>query len=363
MNRDHSDLVLIYLAACAVHKRKADPALIAKADPAQLFRLAVFHQLASLVSGVLAQAGSELPGFKTERAKAVFLETTYDRERSVVLDSLEKAGIWYMPLKGIIMKEYYPQAGMRQMSDNDILIDASRAQDVSRIMESLGFEVNRFGEEHRDDYRKPPLLHFEMHRCLFEPDFPGELFADYFDHIKERLVSDGRSRYGYRFTNEDFYIYMIAHEYKHIAWGGTGLRALLDVYVFLDRFADELDWEYINEQTRKLEITDYEKKNRELALKVFTKGSVRSLDEKERDMLSYFVTSGVHGTVDHSIQNNARNLGISRYVLSRIFLPLSQVEESYPFFYRHKLLLPLLPLYRLIRHAKDAVREIRSLIR
>lgn len=140
-----------------------------------------------------------------------------------------------MPLKGAIIKEYYPVFGIRQMSDNDILFDEIRANDVWEIMVSLGYSAVKYNEGHRDDYQKPPFNHFEMHRVLFT-ESNNDIFSNYYKCVKNRLVKDEDNNYGYHFTNEDFYIYMIAHEYKHYSWGGTGIRSLLDTYVFLQKF-------------------------------------------------------------------------------------------------------------------------------
>ena len=359
MNREQT---LIYLAACAVNKKKPDPDLLGQPDLDELLELAIFHQVAGLTAYSLEAAGICDRRFTTEKAKAIFLEITYDTERGSVLEKLEEAGIWYLPLKGVVLKADYPQPGMRQMSDNDILIDKDRAGDVKEIMENLGFETYHLGEKYRDDYRKPPVLHFEMHRDLFEADFPGEVFERYFENMKERLIPDEESSCGYHLSREDFYLYMICHEYKHIAWGGIGLRALLDTYVYLKKYAKGLDWEYIGKELKKLGILEYEKKNRRLARKVFSKGDISALTKDETDMLTYFITSGVHGTMDHSIQNMARSLGIRRYVFNRILLPMYLVEERYPFFYKHKALLPFLPIYRLIRHTKNAAAEVRALL-
>lgn len=46
-------------------------------------------------------------------------------------------------------------------------------------------------------------------------------------------------------------IYMIAHEYKHFSKGGTGLRSLLDTYVFLRHCDETLDKEYVESELKK----------------------------------------------------------------------------------------------------------------
>jgi hypothetical protein len=225
-------------------------------------------------------------------------------------------------------------------------------------MTDLGYTTTKYDEGHRDDYQKPPVSHFEMHRVLFTEE-NGEVFHDYYCNVKDRLIKDEGNEYGYHFTNEDFYIYMIAHEYKHYSWGGTGVRSLLDTYVFLKKFQGSLDWEYIKTECGKLEIGEFEEKNRELALAVFTAGSVEGLTQEQEKMLAYFFGSGTYGTRENIISNGVKKSGKIGYVWKRIFPPMKAIEKHFPFFYKYKVLLPFLPFYRLLCNWKKAKSEIR----
>ena len=352
---------LIYLASCAVNREIPAAEVLEKTDYEVLCRYAGFHQMAGLIGAVLRTAGIRQTSFEQERVTAIWKERVFDTEKEKLLSRMEEAGIWYMPVKGTVLKQYYPQMGMRQMSDIDILFDKEKAADVRGIMTSLGYETVIYDEGHRDDYRKPAAAHFEMHRVLFTDDNTHKKIVSYYRDLNRLLQGDVGSRYGYHLSNEDFYIYMIAHEYCHYSWGGTGIRSLLDVYVFLKRFSEKLDWAYIKKEVRKLGISDFESENRQLADKIFSKGSLEDLDQEEQNMLQYFLSSGMYGTCDHTIQNEVKRVGKFRYVLRRIFLPLEQVRRYYPFFYRHKLLLPLLPFYRLVKRRDGMSRELKVL--
>lgn len=48
-----------------------------------------------------------------------------------------------------------------------------------------------------------------------------------------RLLGDGYEKH---FSREDFYIYLVAHEYKHYFLGGTSLRSLADTYIYLKKY-------------------------------------------------------------------------------------------------------------------------------
>ncbi len=103
---------------------------------------------------------------------------------------------------------------MRQMSDHDILFDAAHAEEVKAIMEGLGYTSKYFGSSNHDCYYKEPVYNFEMHRALFGRRHEVKL-QDYYRNVKDRLIQDAGKNYGYHFSPEDFYIFMVAHEYKH----------------------------------------------------------------------------------------------------------------------------------------------------
>ena len=273
-----------------------------------------------------------------------------DADMQAVLKALEYAEIWYMPLKGSVMKDYYPNFGMREMSDRDILVDSTRVWDIKRIMESLGFSTERFGEGNHDVYYKKPLSNFEIHITLFGNSYDERIYTYYID-VKDRLIKDEGNNYGYHFSLEDFYVYMTAHEYKHYSGKGTGLRSLLDVYVFLKKFEGILNFDYILCEVKKLGISEFELNNRTLALNLFGNNE---LTDENREMLEYIMNSGAYGTLENSVKNQLNKYGGGtpgkiKYLLTKIFPPVKNMKNTYPFFCEHKVFYPFLIIYRLLK--------------
>ena len=349
---------LIYLASSAVNRFVPNAEHIAAVDLDTLFNLAFIHQMTAITAASLESAGIRELRFAQERMKTIRKILIMDSERKSILTAFENAQIWYMPLKGVILKDYYPQPGMREMCDNDILFDASRAKDVKAIMESLGFSTVHYGRRHQDDYQKPPVSNFEMHRMLVLPT--NHVLTAYYEDIDDRLLSV--KGYERRFSNEDFYIYMIVHEYKHFIWRGTGLRSLLDTYVFLHRFQDTLDFDYIRGEMQKIGMEAFEEKNRVLAMTIFQPDAdLEMLSEEQKKQLEKYVVSGAYGNKVLQIQKDVEKWGKLGYILRRVFIPMKTVKTAFPYFYEHKLLLPLLPIYRLILGSKNARYEIKML--
>lgn len=338
---------IFYICSCAVNNTQLEQNDIKTIDLDHLYEAAKKHMLASMVGQILQKARISSQPFKNAVSIAQRKAVIFNNDLSNIISELEASGIWYMPLKGSVLQAFYPSFAMREMCDIDVLFDASRGEDVKTIMKRLGFQVMSFGSNNDDDYLKPPVSNCEMHRSLFGNKHDKKLYK-YYKDVKKRLIKDEDNNYGYHFSPEDFYIFMIAHEYKHYNNGGTGLRSLLDTYIYLKNH--ELDTAYVTVELKKLGILEYEQKNRSLATKLF---SGETLTEEEQLMLDYIIFSGTFGTLEHQIDNTG---GKIKYFFRRVYGPIGKDDpwredfmKRYETFFKYPILLPFLPFYRLFR--------------
>lgn len=354
---------IIYLCSCAINKTGIDKTRLANINIDHIYLSAEKHMLASMIGQIIRSIGITSPDFAKAIAlserKTIILEDEYKKATS----EFESSQIWYMPLKGYILKDLYPCFAMREMADVDILIDSSRALDTKKIMENLGYQVKSFGQKNDDDYIKKPVSNFELHRYLFK-EIEQNHFYEYYKDVKERLlVKDKDNLYGYHLKAEDFYIYMIVHEYKHYNYSGTGLRSLVDTYIYLKNY--DLDMDYVTKEINRLGISDYEMKNRSLAINLF---NGKELSEDEKSMFNYIISSGTYGTLDHKVDNEVKMAGgKTNYILRRIFGPIKKNDpdsicfrNKYSFFYKHPVLLPFLPVYRLSIAMKNRPQRLKN---
>ena len=342
---------LCYLIAEKLSGNKAElPADISVLD---IFSLARSHGLGSLTASALSDIALCDEKMNEHRARSVRKILLLDTERAQISAKLSEMGIDHLPLKGVILKELYPKLGDREMSDNDILIDPSRRADVKALFESRGYRTESFGGSHDDVYLKEPIYNFEMHVSLFN-DNESTVFAKYFsDALEKSVVYSGHQR---QMSKEDFYIYVTAHEYKHYSFGGTGLRSLLDAYLFLRENSD-LDGDNVRSGLSALGISEYEEKRTALAKKLFDPNTSKALilgeeklSEDELSMLAYFLGSGTYGTEKNRIENELRKKGNgsrAKYIFRRIFPPMEWYEANAPTVYKHKVLIPFFIIKRL----------------
>ena len=81
-----------------------------------------------------------------------------------------------------------------------------------------------------------------------------DAFHRYCLNVGGRLAKDEGDNCGWHFTDEDFYLYLVAHEYAYYSMLGTGLRSPLGTYVCLTRKSGSMDWVYISREAGRLGI-------------------------------------------------------------------------------------------------------------
>ncbi len=339
--RKYTDAV-IRLCAHVVRGELPDAEWVRGLDLELLYKFANRHMLTGIVAYALESVRIKDVCFTQAKGKAIRKVATMDMEMGRIFAEFDRAGIWHVPLKGSVIKDFYPEVGMRQMSDHDILIDVDKAGEARRIMEALSFETVVFDVYVHDTYHKEPVCNFELHRKLFSASFDKRI-AEYYENVRDRLIRDEEGGFGYHFSPEDFYVYVTAHEYKHYSGNGTGLRSLLDTYVFLRHYEKDLDWDYMAGELKKLGLEGFEGTARGLSVKLF---EGKELSEKEQEMLEEIMGSGVYGSLEKGIEKGIREKGRLTFLMELAFPKLEYMKQSVRFVKNYPFLYPFGILYR-----------------
>ena len=372
---------LLYLLSCALHETAPEEAILGDIQWNALFSAARAHSVFAMVCMALEPTktfAQEEPEVRKQwldaKNKAVRKNMLLDTDRERLMEKMEQAQIWHMPLKGSILKDWYPRYGMREMADNDILIDPARREQVRDIFLSLGYSVEQYQDGNHDVYRKPPIYNFEMHVALFHEGVYEELAKKY-ANVKDKLLPVLGKSYQFHFTQEDFYVFVLAHAHKHYSHSGTGIRTLTDLYVMNRKIGSSLDWVYVNQELEALGIRDYETASRTLAEKLFsseTPVSEFTLTEQEQEMLQYYLESSTYGNLENRITNQLHSIQADgkpisgftkfKYCMTRLFPGRNWCKRPYPFIYRHPCLLPAFWIWRLFdrvaSNGKDIWKEL-----
>ena len=279
----------------------------------------------------------------------------FEKERNELFKFLNENQIDFLPLKGIILKDYYLDPNTREFADNDILF----AKDDKKIKDyfvNRGYQVEIFRKSNHDVYLKKPFYNFEMHRALSGETGDNENVVSYFaSFIGKAPVKEGYEHY---LSKEDFYIYFTAHSYKHFHVSGCGIRTLIDYYLYLKN--NELDFNYINQELEKLDLLDFSNNISSLSLKIF---DGQELNKEEQEMMLFIASSGTYGTLEHAVDKGVKEKGKFGYFMSRIFPPYSFYKSAYPWAYKTVVLIPVAWFLRCLRvifkNPKKAKNEIK----
>ncbi|WP_392486699.1 nucleotidyltransferase family protein [Haloimpatiens sp. FM7315] len=374
---------MIYLVSCILGGILPKKNSVEQMDLPNIYSMAKKHSLTAISYMALESSNVfsickdvELAiKWRNAKEKAIRKNLMMDAEREEILSFMEGEGIWYTPLKGIILKDMYPRIGMRQMADNDILYDKKYQKELLDFMTARHYEASEIGKGSHDVYHKAPIYNYELHTSLYSKGHDRSC-QEYYRNVKQRLIKDEDNNFGYHFSDEDFYIYIITHSYKHYNGSGTGLRFLLDIYVFLEQKKEKLKWNYILVELDKLNIKEFEEKSRELSKKLFSEKKYQ-LTKEELETFIYYLGSGTYGTIKNSIENKMRKYQPDskpmtavtkiKYYLRRLVPDMEYYKNHVYFLYRHKGLIPFFLVFRvlrgLIKNGKRIQKEIQLVIK
>lgn len=310
----------------------------------ELLKMAKKHDVIHLAvlglkkNGLLAAENSALEAFLLQ---AVFRYERMNHEYTRLCEALEAQQIPFMPLKGAILREFYPEAWMRTSCDVDILVtvqDLERA--ISGLQEELGYTL-KDRSTHDVVLDSPSGIHMELHYDLVE-----EGRANNAIQVLCRVWQDAKPYQGrqffYEMSDAFFYFYHIAHMAKHFENGGCGIRPFLDLWI-LDH----------------MESAEHKKRNALLergGLKQFAdvcrKLSRVWFDKEQADAISlqmqaFLLHGGAYGSTDNRVALQQKKQGGKfGYLWSRIFATREKLERYYPVLKKHRWLLPFMQVRR-----------------
>ncbi len=268
--------------------------------------------------------------------------------------ALNKENIKHMFLKGSVLRSLYPSPELRQSADVDIYFDVTYANRVKEILCGMGFVNNKFGSD-QDVYLMPPYVCVEMHRTLLPPRSKQSEMGY---AIAERLIHKNESEYV--MSDEDFYIFHIIHTAKHMSEGGIGIRAFFDLWIYLRKYENTLDWNYIEKELINASLSDFEKHIKCLSLYWFENGEK---DKYTDEIENYVIYSGWNGTYTQKTALMSEEYVKDKkivYYFKYLFKSIDELKLAYPYLKKYPILYPIAfmdRIYKAIFVRKKAIKK------
>lgn len=329
----------------------------------QVYEMAKYQGLESMVfAGVqtrLEKDGKQYQKWESRYARNLIQCFTQEEELDTILRKFCRAGINVILLKGDIIRELYPQKDFRQMADLDILVrDRDRAE-AGKILRQLGYQYLPDPYDHQDDYQKPPYMCVELHRSLVQGDCA---YKEYGRDIWERVIPVEGRQGCFRMDINDYYVFHLIHFAKHYFAKGSGIRSVLDIYIFLQKYGKELDREYLEEWMKRLGLQEFQRTAEMLAEYWFGRTKVK-LGKAAPDMERKVFFSGTYGSKLSEVlwqaeEYRTKKYGAAHYIFSRVFMNRKAMAADYPCLKRRPFLLPLCWIHRLVKTVLTNYRTI-----
>ncbi len=283
---------------------------------------------------------------------------------------IEKAfndnNVTYCLVKGPVVAANYPIPALRTMGDSDFVVNDKTKEKAYSLMEELGYEL-KFSLNERAYFKNH--LEFEVHHSLTyeldEDNLETKFCQRVWDYVKDNKLDSS-----YHF------IFLLLHLKKHLITEGVGFRQFMDLAVEIKK--SELDWDFINEEVEKMNLTKFMNVCLSLTYRWFDIKAEREIIPVEEEFFNEstlkILNNGVHGFDDEdnmatpafkamSRDGDVNTFSKIKYMLQLYFPPFEYFRNdvNYEFLRKRPYLLPCAWIYRFYLSLKNnnAMTEIK----
>lgn len=363
------DVLFMFRLISAVVFDREYPKAHADINWENILKISLAHNITNIVGYAITNGKYDVPveikkQFEKKVLERLCVSTNQNKEIEKVLDNFEEKNILYMPLKGIILQDLYPQKDMRTMADADILIKSTQYDDARKVLTDLGYDFH-CESDHEFNYIKKPYMHIELHKYLI-PSYNDDLYKYFGDGWKRaKLCCEGSSRY--ELSTEDNFIYLVAHFAKHYRDAGIGIKSVIDLWIYIKKYSD-MNMDFVYSELEKLNL-----KNFFDSLLRLIKGWFEDepMDEVTSLMTVFIINSHTFGTMKNkisatSIRGNKNIEDAERFKYLRAIFPnIKKMRVIFPVLKNFPILLPFFWVYRVVRFVlfrRDRIEKNRQAI-
>lgn len=326
----------------------------------EIYKLSKAHDVAHLVGDALNKSGvfENLPAEIDENERAAISKVkekfdeqiftavyryeniNYELER--LKETLEEAEIPFIPLKGSVIRKYYPEPWMRTSCDIDILVKEKDADNAAEYLQTqLQYGVDRKGQ-HDVSMFTASNVHVELHFKLLDSDFKQvKDLIDVWSGDEISLLSDSE----YQMSKELFLLYHIYHMAKHFVHGGCGIKPFIDLWIIKNKVG--FDEEKAQKMLQESELLAFFERSTDL-VNVWFEGKEHS--EITQEMEDYILQGGVYGTLEQQLaMSQNKKGGKFKHLLSKMFLSYKDMSIYYPSLKKCPILFPFYQVRRWCR--------------
>lgn len=307
-------------------------------DFGKVCSLASSHRVMGLVFSAVETFKEKLPQDVFEKMSSInkmMIMSSVARNGAIdeVADVLKKNSIDFVLLKGAVLQNLYPEKYMRYSADTDILVREKDYKKTPALFKKLSYKFDSQNDKHYV-FQKKPYVCVEIHKKLVSSE-------EFFDDVWENVENDGEKLV----LKKEFELaYLLFHMAENfIKTAGMGIHSVADIYLYLKTYGENLDKKLLDKYLDRLGLTEFFFHIKKLG-EIWFDG--KEYDEFYVDLSRYIFAGGRSGNAVNAASgkiSSERSLakGKFTFLLSKLFLPYSQLKKIYPALEKAPVLLPV----------------------
>lgn len=311
-----------------------------------VYTLAKKHDLAHLVAfaveGLDVPACEVLTKLKNVKMRAIYRYARMDLEFERLCQTLEDAQIPFIPLKGSVLRQYYPQPWMRTSGDIDVLVKETDFEHAIKVLECRGWVVKGNIQYQNICMYSPSGVLLELHFNIRVKMASADALMDaVWEHC---TLVDGK-QYAYQQTKEFFLCHQLAHMAKHVLVGGCGIRTFVDIWLLNQKLLfNPIELQKLCENAQ---LDSFYTQVTALTDVWFGHAAHTPVTE---NLERYILDGGVYGNLSNKVlMSQTRVGGKLQNFLHRMFVPCAEMQIMFPVLKKRKWLLPIFQVVRWCR--------------
>ncbi len=316
-----------------------------------LHHLAQEHQVSALIFNQI-YGFPDLPADQkaawTREAVQINAFQTMRSSRFLQLyEKLREAGVNALVVKGLILRNLYPQPDNRPSGDEDLYVPLDEFQQATEILQASGVVLVHEAKE-ENIFDDPGCgLRIELHGVLFNRETKAfgqyqALFESGFQDPAEHQIQGVPVL---SLSYDLHFLFLITHFTKHFLACGVGIRQILDIVMYAEAYVEQIHWDQVYKTLREQKLLVLTANVMAIGQKYFDMDPAVPIPKIKTDcgaLLDDILDAGVFGKSTrarlHSsaftleaAEGRKRNSG--RMLLSHLFPPLMQLRERMEYTY------------------------------
>ncbi|SHJ41291.1 nucleotidyltransferase domain-containing protein [Thermoclostridium caenicola] len=354
--------VVAELLSATINNKKAVN-ITEESDWHEIFRLAEEHQIQSLLYSVVKDLPGEngVPGpdllrtWKEVSFISAVGEANKFRDACRILSAFHEAGLPFIVLKGIVLRDLYPKPELRTMCDLDVFIAEEHVGKAREILGRLGYKESESTYKHICFTHEKHLM-VELHTRLLDMEF-AEKTKEWESGMWNNAIAVSICDIPVRtFSNEDHLIFLCLHLLNHFLVSGYGVRQLYDIAVFISGMYDRIQWNAFLSKVKELRISNFVSLVFNVCAKLFNIDIPQEIpgncpDEKTLDMVIDDVFTGgvfgneeaghiISGVLNSYIGDRKKMPNRATRIFYLLFPPYRVMKRKYKYIEKFPVLLP-----------------------